>query len=419
MNIAICGLIKSENLGERFIADSLAWIIKDELKEKGVKETPKFIYVDIMATNDTTKDYPNEIASRMHNLYDYSYLGIPVELFFDILKRIASKLDSQKINDFIYRLRHVIWRYSRNLGVRHERYYREKFKDVDSIVIDGGGLLEYSYNEYQEYLNQITLYAEKHSIPVIFNAIGRAGKFDRSDYRCKVLMEAFQRECVKYVSARDSKESVQECVGERFNVKLLADAAFCVNEAYNKSATPKERLIGIGLIRESAPLSYTKDGLRREDWIDLFCDIVKELSQRGYCYELFTNGLKSDYRFGLQIVSKLGISKDILVERPIEGTVLLDTISNYAGIITCRMHSSIAAFSLGIPSVILSWNDKVDKYMEIIGYPERAIKQEHFNSMYIVDQMEQALTEGISPEHRCRMKKLARESIRDYIDIIS
>jgi polysaccharide pyruvyl transferase WcaK-like protein len=82
------------------------------------------------------------------------------------------------------------------------------------------------------------------------------------------------------------------------------------------------------------------------------------------------------------------------------------------------MHSSIAAFTLGVPSVILSWNDKVEKLMEIIGYPERAIKQSQFTAAYIVDAMEQANKEGIDGTLLNAMKSKARESVTDYVDLI-
>lgn len=295
-------------------------------------------------------------------------------------------------------------------------YYTKKFAGVDLIAIDGAGLLEYSYNAYQESLNLITLYGEEHGIPVIFNAIGRAGEFDKNDYRCQVLMEAFQRDCVKYVSARDSKESVQECVGNRFNVKLLADAAFCVDDAYGIAATPRKGVIGIGVIRGDASLSYTK-GFGADDWISLFADIARKVEKAGYQYEFFTNGAEADYDIGLKALEILGAKREKIVNRPTEGRILLKTIASYDAIITCRMHSSIAASALGIPSVILSWNSKVDKYMAIVGYPERAIKQSEFNAGLIVSRMEAALREGISDENRSRMKAMAKESVEDYADL--
>jgi polysaccharide pyruvyl transferase WcaK-like protein len=417
MKIAVCGLVKSENLGEQFIAKSLSWIIEEELKSTGFTNDIEFVYVDIKATNDITKKHHNAIRDRLYNLYSYTIWGIPADIVHFKLKDLASKINSQEGKNTIYRIRHFMWKHSRNLGKRFQKYYDEKFNGVDIIVIDGAGLLEYSYNAYQEALASISEYAEDHNIPLVFNAIGRAGEFDPNDYRCKVLMGAFNKSCVRYVSARDSRDEVQECVGERFNVKLLADAAFCVDEAYGVEKKSISNLIGIGLIRGNASLSYT-EGFGEEDWIDLFSNIASELQKRGYKFEFFTNGMSSDYELGRKVIKRLGIGMESLVERPTEASVLLKTISEYSGIITCRMHSSIAAFSMGIPSVILSWNKKVDRYMDIVGYPERAISQSKFKAELIVDQMEKALIDGIDQSKRLSMKGKARESVKDYIYLL-
>jgi polysaccharide pyruvyl transferase WcaK-like protein len=117
-------------------------------------------------------------------------------------------------------------------------------------------------------------------------------------------------------------------------------------------------------------------------------------------------------------LKKLELDESYLVERPIDDDVLVETINGYQSIITCRMHSSIAAFTLDVPSVILSWNDKVEKLMEIIGYPERAIKQPQFTAQYIVDSMEKAAKQGIDDTLLNAMKSKARQSVRDYIDLI-
>lgn len=295
-------------------------------------------------------------------------------------------------------------------------YYEEKFKGVNSIIIDGAGLLEYSYNAYQESLALISKYGEVNNIPVIFNAIGRAGEFDPEDYRCKVLMSAFNYDSVKYVSARDSRDAVQKCVGNRFEVKLLADAAFCVDEAFKVKAKPLNK-IGIGLIRGDASLSYS-EGFGEADWLELFSDIANELEKQGFYYEFFTNGMQADYDLGCKLIEKMQIDKKLLVDKPKDAGILINTIASYDGIITCRMHSSIAAFTLGIPSIILSWNNKVDKYMEIVGYSERAVQQQDFDAETIVEKMRIALNEGVSESKRIRMKELARQSVNDYINLL-
>jgi polysaccharide pyruvyl transferase WcaK-like protein len=200
-------------------------------------------------------------------------------------------------------------------------------------------------------------------------------------------------------------------------VKLLADAAFWMKEAYQLSRPKERKKVGIGIVRGNSLKGYGVD-FDGKDWIALFSNIARLLEERGYEYEFFTNGLNGDVVLGRKILAAMDLPEEKLVERPETAEVLCNTINGYAGIITCRMHSSIAAFTMGVPSVILSWNDKVEKLMSIIGYADRAIKFEQFDAEYIVDKFEEALNEGISDEKMAVMKAKAKESVDDYVDII-
>jgi polysaccharide pyruvyl transferase WcaK-like protein len=222
---------------------------------------------------------------------------------------------------------------------------------------------------------------------------------------------------VKYVSARDNVDAVQACAGPGHDVKLLADSAFWMKEAYAIDTTVERKKIGIGLIRGNSLQGYGVD-FGAKEWTALFAGIANELRDRGYDFEFFTNGLPGDVLLGKRVLKKLGLPDSYLVERPVDDRVLVDTINGYEAIITCRMHSSIAAFTMGVPSVILSWNDKVEKLMEIIGYPERAIQQKDFRAKFIVDAMEKAKAEGIDDEKLSAMKDKARESVSDYLPLI-
>lgn len=424
MKIAICGLIKSENLGEPFISKSLIWLIEDCMQQSSKGEDDiEFEEVDLYGRNDSLIEYTNPTENREKNYYAYQPKSGNWQFFlYYKLRGLAKRIDNYVICNPIHRLRHYIWNHGYNFRKRLMLYYNNKIGVADLIVIDGGGVLEYSYNEYQEYLKTLCDYAEQHSIPIVINAIGRAGEFNPNDFRCKVLMKALSNPCVRYASARDSLESVRACVKNRFDVKLCADAAFWVKDAYDidvSSKTSEKRVIGIGLIRGDALLSYEDgfgEGFGEEDLIDLFSNIAYELMKRGYDFRFFTNGFRTDYTLGQRVIAKMNIGEEYLIERPLHAEELLNTISDFSGLITCRMHSSIAAFSMKIPSVILSWNKKVDQYMEVVGYPERAIKRNHFNAEYIVDALTCALEEGVSEERWLRMRTLARESVEGFQD---
>jgi polysaccharide pyruvyl transferase WcaK-like protein len=417
MKIAMCGLVKSENLGEMFIARSLEYLIERELKEADPSISVEYIEVDLLGRNDEILEIANARERRLRNYYGYSEKGVLLEKVFLRLQEIARRSKSRSVQNLINRIRHGIWTFGPNYRRRLWSYFEKKFAGVDYIVIDGAGLLEYSYNEYHWSLLLVSEYAEKHGKKVVYNAIGRAGQFDERDFGSKILKRALQSPAVSYVSARDNLDAVQACAGPKHKVKLLADSAFWMREAYGITKKPKRDKIGIGLIRGNSLTGYGSD-FGGKDWIQLFADVASELRARGYDFEFFTNGLPGDTKVGQAVLKKLGLDDSYLVERPVDDEVLVKTINSYRAIVTCRMHSSIAAFTLDVPSVILSWNDKVEKLMQIIGYPERAIRRDRFNASLIVDEMERSLEQGIEPAKLDAMKSKALESVTDYIPSI-
>ena len=373
--------------------------------------------MDILGRCDRTYRVSGYFKDLLVNYYDYAVRGLVTDKIFRKLELLGRSKKNMFVRNCIYRVRHFIYRHGYNYERRMYKYFSTKMAGVDYIVVDGAGLLEYSYNEYQEPLRIISRYAEKHHLEVVYNAIGRAGAFDERDFRSKILKQALRSPVVKYVSARDSVETVQLCAGEDKKVELLADAAFWMKDAYHLPEPQERKKIGIGIVRGNSLSGYGTN-FTAENWVSLFSDIAKLLKKRGYEYEFFTNGLYGDIVLGNKILDALGLPPEYLVTRPVDDEVLYSTINGYAGIITCRMHSSIAAFTQGIPSIILSWNDKVEKLMEIIGYPERAIKFEQFDGKYIVDKFEEALKEGVAQEKIDAMRAKAMRSVDGYADRI-
>lgn len=414
MKIAMCGLLKSKNLGEMFIARSLEYLIEREVHAVDPSIPVSFQRVDIFgrSMDDSAPSAPtkkrNRLLAKKDRVFD--------KIFLDLRQR-ARTTSSRTTRNAINWVRHQMWLYGRNYRRSHWKNFEQQFAGVDYIVIDGAGLLEYSYNEYHWSLLLISQYAEKHGKHVVYNAIGRAGAFSEHDYFYRILARAMRSPAVSYVSARDNVGEVQMCAGPGHQVKLLADAAFWMREAYGVTKRTPGSKVGIGLIRGNSLSGYGKN-FGSKDWINLFADIATELGKRGYDFEFFTNGVPGDVKVGQQVIAQLGLDPSYLVARPTDDQLLVEQINSYRAIVTCRMHSSIAAFTLGVPSVILSWNDKVEKLMDLIGYPERAIRRENFDAVTIVDEMEKALKDGIDPTKLDSMKAKATESVTDYVPLL-
>lgn len=417
MKIAVCGFMLSDNLGDNFISVSISYLLRKELKSKYGITDVEITEADLFARE---RFLTEALSSRrrvdglafsrdLTKLEDASYC------FRKVMIKTAKKLGCTKA---AHKMQHKLWQTSYNCRPRHEKYFREKFKGADAVVIAGGGLLEYLYNEYQEMLNLIREVAEDMGLPLIYNAIGCVGAYNPDDFRCAIMKKALDADCVKYVSARDSVETVQQYVGDRFRVKHVGDAAVWAKEAYDIHVPENRTKIGIGLIRGNSLLGYNV-AFGEEDWITLYCNIISELEKRGYEYELFCNGFADDYEMGRKILSRMGKDLSLLADRPTEPKVLLNTIAQYKALITCRMHSCIAAYSMGIPAIVMSWNDKVDKFMKLIGYPERAVRVENFKAEYIVDLMEKAAEEGFAPEQYSRIRASAVESVDDYAGLLA
>ena len=64
----------------------------------------------------------------------------------------------------------------------------------------------------------------------------------------------------------------------------------------------------------------------------------------------------------------------MLLPRPTRPDKLVELISSFESIVAFRLHASIAAFILGVPSVALSWDDKVRQFMEYSGQLDRYVE---------------------------------------------
>lgn len=84
---------------------------------------------------------------------------------------------------------------------------------------------------------------------------------------------------------------------------------------------------------------------------------------------------------------------------------LVETVSRFSAVITFRMHSSIIAYSFGIPSIALVWNDKIPFFYQNIGYPDRAFAFEQWDSEEVFHKLRSVL----QPEKNSGQEKAYQE----------
>ena len=291
--------------------------------------------------------------------------------------------------------------------IQHYNIFTEDYEMVsksDIIVFDGGGIIKYKYEKFYYYISQILERAQEHEIPVYFCGVGVEG-YDETDERCQILKKALRYPCVKGISVRDDLKTLQTDYLQDLNTPCCQvwDPAVYTEKVYGIHRNSKSNVIGLGIIRYKIFEDNDIPQIGKEKQLTMWKSLTEELEVRGYEWKLFVNGAKDDYLFALEVLEYLGKMEErekYLFPRPTESRELVETIASFKGVVAARMHSNIIAYSLGIPSVGLVWNDKLTFWGKRIGYPERFLTVEHFTGKEIADCLQKSLQEGVKQKSR-------------------
>lgn len=290
-----------------------------------------------------------------------------------------------------------------------------KLKGKKAVVFPGGGMNSVVFNNI--ILQIFEIIEEQKYTSIFFNAIGilRVNPKKKNE---KLLEEIYNKKQVQQITTRGDLEQLQKYIHtpKKYPCKLVFDPAIWVNEAYGVERKEDSDTIGIGVIR---PEIFQKNGskLSEENVLQMYVNIIRELESRGYKWKLFTNGMKEDYKFGIQLLEHLGMDKkkymDPIVKSPLE---LVKKIAEFKAVIAARLHANIIATSLQIPSIGLVWNDKMNLFAGIIGSEDRYIENEQLlDGKYVIDKMEDAIRTGYNLEKINEMKEITVKTIENIL----
>ncbi len=135
---------------------------------------------------------------------------------------------------------------------------------------------------------------------------------------------------------------------------------------------------------------------------------------------LFTNGQTDDYVFAQSVVEEMSTSTmrklPVLMERALEPEALISQIAQCQAIVAHRLHANIIAYSLGIPSVDLIWDQEVEEFGKITKrcnfYIDPLKLDYHRVSKYI----NEAIRAGIDPANMSELMASARQSVKTILD---
>ncbi len=373
----------------------LMYLDVSNLGDLVIYETARHILQDILDKNDL-KEYeivPVDIGS-------YRYKVDEKFAFHDgFLKKVRRKLGitigrSKRLHALFPELSRSLLRDSWHT-TKEYAYYKANEKDkldgLDLIVFGGGGLIKYHQQHFHYFLDDIIRYAQEKNIPVLINAQGVEG-YSENDPECQLLKEALNRDCVKYVSTRDSFPQLRNCYmyNPDIVVRKVCDPAFWLRETYSiKDKKEPSGTIGLNVIRPKIFGQYMYS-VNPDSLAVVYRKLIKECRLRGYKVELFSNGADQDdefIRYIMQLYPALFEDPGVSVKFPRTTKGLVKTIAGYDRFMAVRLHASIIGTVLGIPNVSLVWNYKQTMFGEEVGMKQNYISKEDFRASVILEKL--------------------------------
>ena len=278
----------------------------------------------------------------------------------------------------------------------------EIIQNSDVVIFGGAPMFNFLYQIFYERTSTIIELAQKYNVPVFFSAVGVEG-YDEENERCQRLKKALNLSCVKRIATRDDFESLKKYKDrEDLIISKVSDPAVFSRQVFENylSGTQscenneEEKKIGIFIIRANA---FTDNKIKYNAAAagELWHELIDLIEKKGYSYDLISSGHFGDEAFMDRLIREGSIPEGKCVFNMNCPEDLLEKLSSYDAIVSCRLHPSIISYSLGIPSVSLVWNMKVKGFYDSIGYSDRVVEMADISAEKVFDQLEKAMDEGV------------------------
>lgn len=395
MKIGLVGLLYENNLGDPLLFDCTRHLIN--------KSEPNIniVYIDFFARKVKT----NMIAKK-------SKLT---------LKLICVK-SANKLVRFIRKkpsilCEEVIWNSIDKNYI--EDYLDDKLTGLEGIIIMGAGTLKYDKRlNFAPYYKAIMDVAENKNIPVFLNTVGVESSYNPQDRRCNMFEVALNNKMMKIITTRDDIDTLKKFINrQEIEVAKTADIGIWASETYDTVKNEKSDTIGLGVI---APIRFKEFGrdISESTYSNTLVDIIRDLEKQGVNWRIFNNGDDCDIEFAITLCMKLNFNIEDKILTPTTPKELVQIISNFSGIITSRLHSCIVAYSLDIPFIALSWNNKIQYFAKNLGVEERVINEHEFDYKIILERFNKACLSGYDQNFRKEYQDTNVTYIKKYLSEI-
>ncbi len=305
--------------------------------------------------------------------------------------------------------------------IRCRKIYRKALNNADALIFACGSF-KYGTQKLWAYYSLATDLANERSIPVMFNAMN-IQKYNAGNPKCSCLRDHANLPCVRVITSRDGDQASERLYRDyRIRKDILCtgagDSAFWIPEAYQVQKKKDRAVIGINLIRGNVFKSYGNT-LSEGKLLDAYCELLRILDEERIPWELFTNGMKCDYKFGRKLLAQYGNKKKRIVV-PKSDTELAERISGYHTVLGARLHACICAYALDIPYVGFIWDEKLQSFAEMTGTTEYVLREEDMSGEKLSHLILKQYRQGSigDPELKSHWKGKTKQLIEEFLENI-
>ena len=285
-------------------------------------------------------------------------------LFLSILNRIGNLLGTELVRLGLK------WKLRSHWGVVEGR-----IGEAAVAILGSGHLLQDDRMNFPTKVGRVAAICARAGTPLALFGVGAAPGWSsaaRSEFAkisaCNLVKLALRDQFSLDLLKRELGPSLTEEMSVVRDPALLAEKVFGSAPPIRKEGA----VIGIGiahprLLRHHANRVVAGgDDLRR-----YFVALMLNLVEQGYGVVAFSNGAGEDDRYLENVLSSRELAavreKIVRAPRPAAPTDLHRIISMTDAVVAHRLHACILAYALGRPVVALSWDQKVEDFMQSVG----------------------------------------------------
>ncbi len=368
--------------------------VLNNIKTKGIRETLEIRRIRKMDRENNSKSYKILLITNRNsdNVGDQVIEACDISLIKTIMKNVGiRKYTIKSVDAGIISENYVETRDESLIKKAYEQIERS-----DVIIFGGAPMFNYTYQIFSERTVKIVEIAKKYNKPVLFSSIGVEG-YDENNKKCMRLKEALNFDNVKLLTTRDDIVSLK-AFRDDITYKVADPAVFSGKtfKKFIKSSKGDKKTIGIFVLRSNG---FKDNGynLNRSQQLEMWAKMKELLEGQGYNVKMMTSGNFGDEAILDHLVRKFGVEARQTVFNMSTPEKLVEEISKCDLIISPRLHPSIIAYAIGIPSIGVVYNSKVEEFYKNIKYDNRIFHVEDSVEDILI-KVEEALVNGVTQE---------------------